>query len=209
MQHDVIVIGGGVAGLVAARDASRAGYRVVILEGRDRLGGRVYTGPLGDTGASWIHGGGAGNPIWDLALSEEIAIKATNYAAVATFRGGVGCRVSDKEAGRLETTFLRAMDWAEKRGTALRKDPRGMTESLAAVLDANASGCPATTPDLEFCLATEVSHEFGADLSWLSGAFYDEGEELRGPDWVFPHPTGFGAVVAALAAQVSSVRFGY
>ena len=57
---DVIVVGAGVSGLTAARLVERAGKRVVVLEARDRVGGRVYTeradGFVTDTGASWIHG---------------------------------------------------------------------------------------------------------------------------------------------------------
>ena len=40
---DVVVIGAGFAGLVAARDLIEAGRRVVVLEGRDRAGGRTYS----------------------------------------------------------------------------------------------------------------------------------------------------------------------
>jgi monoamine oxidase len=40
---DAIVVGGGVAGLIAARDLARAGHAVLLLEARDRLGGRAYT----------------------------------------------------------------------------------------------------------------------------------------------------------------------
>ncbi|WIB76969.1 NAD(P)/FAD-dependent oxidoreductase [Curtobacterium sp. MCPF17_002] len=61
MEHvEVAVIGAGVAGLTAARLLSDAGRRVVVLEARDRVGGRVHTdrrdGLVTDLGASWIHG---------------------------------------------------------------------------------------------------------------------------------------------------------
>lgn len=62
MTHsvDVIVIGGGIAGLVAARELSAAGLRVTLLEARDRLGGRIYTRRCGsypvELGAEFVHG---------------------------------------------------------------------------------------------------------------------------------------------------------
>ena len=67
MDHfDAIVIGAGVAGLTAARLLANAGRQVVVLEARDRVGGRVWTdrtdGLVTDLGASWIHGITA-NPI--------------------------------------------------------------------------------------------------------------------------------------------------
>lgn len=42
--YDVAVIGAGCAGVVAARDLSNAGHKVILLEARDRIGGRTYTG---------------------------------------------------------------------------------------------------------------------------------------------------------------------
>jgi len=59
---DVLIIGAGVAGLEAARELSSHGVKVVILEARNRIGGRVYTrhdksSPIPiELGAEFIHG---------------------------------------------------------------------------------------------------------------------------------------------------------
>ena len=62
MRTDVIVVGGGAAGLAAARTLEEAGVSVVLLEARERLGGRVFThheagvpAPV-ELGAEFIHG---------------------------------------------------------------------------------------------------------------------------------------------------------
>ena len=58
----MIVIGAGVAGLAAARRLKRAGHGVIVLEVRDRIGGRVHTvrregWPLPvEAGAEFMHG---------------------------------------------------------------------------------------------------------------------------------------------------------
>jgi monoamine oxidase len=58
----ILVIGAGAAGLLAARDLVRAGREVVVLEARDRLGGRIWTLPESEFGypaeggAEFVHG---------------------------------------------------------------------------------------------------------------------------------------------------------
>jgi pseudooxynicotine oxidase len=58
-EQDVIVIGAGLAGLTAARELGHAGHRVLLLEARDRLGGRAYTSHLGESevelGGAFVH----------------------------------------------------------------------------------------------------------------------------------------------------------
>lgn len=60
VDADVVVVGGGVAGLAAAGRLGAAGRRVVVLEARGRIGGRAFTdeAALGvpfDRGAHWLH----------------------------------------------------------------------------------------------------------------------------------------------------------
>jgi len=58
-RFDIIIIGGGFAGATAAREFGRAGKRALILEARDRLGGRTWCSRFEDRaiemGGTWIH----------------------------------------------------------------------------------------------------------------------------------------------------------
>ncbi|HUA49004.1 MAG TPA: NAD(P)/FAD-dependent oxidoreductase [Solirubrobacteraceae bacterium] len=58
-MHDVIVVGGGFAGVTAAREAALRGRSVLLLEARERLGGRTWSGewqgwPV-EYGGAWVH----------------------------------------------------------------------------------------------------------------------------------------------------------
>ncbi|MBA8823996.1 monoamine oxidase [Saccharopolyspora lacisalsi] len=58
-EADVVVVGGGIAGLITARELSRHNLSVTVLEARERLGGRVWTDHrLGhdlEIGGTWLH----------------------------------------------------------------------------------------------------------------------------------------------------------
>lgn len=59
LDFDVVVVGGGFAGVTAARELGHDGYRVLLLEARPRLGGRTFTGKFLDKkvefGGSAVH----------------------------------------------------------------------------------------------------------------------------------------------------------
>ncbi|MGH7728578.1 MAG: flavin monoamine oxidase family protein [Vulcanimicrobiaceae bacterium] len=62
MDADVVVIGAGAAGLTAARSLAARGLRVIVVEARDRVGGRAWSVPTvraavpAELGAEFIHG---------------------------------------------------------------------------------------------------------------------------------------------------------
>ena len=57
MDTDVVVIGAGFAGVAAARNLTEAGRRVVVLEARDRIGGRTWFREIPGTGVMAEYGG--------------------------------------------------------------------------------------------------------------------------------------------------------
>jgi monoamine oxidase len=78
---EVVVIGGGAAGVAAAKRLHRASVRCLLLEARSRLGGRAYTAidPSGftlDLGCGWLHSADR-NPWVRVAEEEGAAIDKT------------------------------------------------------------------------------------------------------------------------------------
>lgn len=71
---DVVVVGAGFAGLSAARELTRQGHDVLVFEGRDRVGGRSFTGSVAGLPADL--GGTFVGPTQDavLALAAELAV---------------------------------------------------------------------------------------------------------------------------------------
>jgi monoamine oxidase len=79
---DVVVVGAGIAGMAAAQSIGAAGHKVVVVEARDRVGGRcfcdnTFPAPF-DFGAQLFHqvkpspGGGTHNPLYDIAVARGI-----------------------------------------------------------------------------------------------------------------------------------------
>lgn len=76
MNADVLIVGAGVAGLTAAGELSRAGMRVLLLEARDRTGGRILTDhsnsyPV-ELGAEFVHGRPA--EIFEIVKKAELPV---------------------------------------------------------------------------------------------------------------------------------------
>ena len=86
---NIVVIGAGISGLVAANMLQNWGAEVLVLEARSQLGGRTRTsmqlGAPFEIGAGWIHGPSPDNPIRQLADSAGSSFFVTNDNSIELF----------------------------------------------------------------------------------------------------------------------------
>jgi len=170
-----IVIGAGIAGLGAARKLADAGWKVTVLEARDRIGGRIWThrglGHPVDMGASWIHGQ-TKNPI--TALAKEYGVKTfeTVYESVAAYAH------DGTELGLLDLLKNEASYQLIKRKAV------GKKESLQAGFD-RAAGEDTVENGVLWRLSTDAL-DIGDHPKHLSAKFWDDDDDFDGSDLLFP-----------------------
>ncbi len=104
----VAVVGAGFAGLGAGATLAAAGVEVVVLEGRDRIGGRVHTSALGETpvelGANWLQQG-ARNPLRKMAGETGLDMIETDFHEPLDL--GPPSRMAGPECGAMADGFRR------------------------------------------------------------------------------------------------------
>ncbi len=204
MEHvETIVVGAGVAGLTAARLLSRAGRRVIVLEARDRIGGRVWTdrsdGVATDLGASWIHGI-AGSPV--AAAAEAFGMRMTEFTVGGyqpdsrpiAYYDPDGTRLTDAEA----TAFaddIHAVDATlvdVVAGSAPDDSYRDVTEQALARQGWAAERAQRVREYLEH----RSQEQYGAWIEDLAAHGLDD-DSIEGDEVVFPD--GYDALPSALA----------
>lgn len=149
---DVVVVGAGLSGLNAARELDRAGFETLVLEARDRPGGRTgvtsVNGVLADLGGEWIDAAHAEIR----SLAEELGLRLVPS----------GRR---KEAGRW---FVRG---AFSNGMPLSEKDAGLYERMNEALVETASGAD---PDEPWKGAPPAGEDVSVER-WLHDAGMSEG----------------------------------
>ncbi len=211
---DVLVLGAGIAGLAAARTLVDEGWNVIILEARDRVGGRMWTDttlgvPL-DLGASWIHGVN-GNPITKLAKQFGVKTVSTDDENDIVFNAD-GSKITDAEWAKLESLFEEIYEEVASMQEDTDEDMPLQTAFDAVLAEYDLSEEELRRLNYYAHLATAL--EYGADPKDLSLWEWDQDEEFGGEEVVFPG--GYNQITDGLAkgldirlgTVVKTIRYG-
>lgn len=176
---DIVVIGGGIAGVAAASQLSAQGHQVVMLEARSRLGGRINTDrsfamPI-DLGASWIHGPSQANPLVALAAKAGLTTAVTPDDLVQVY-AATGAPLPYSVVDPKEATYDRLTNRA--RSTAART---GRDMSFQQAMTAQ-QGTLFNDPVMRYFGAAWTEFDTGAPLDQLSALQGMEDEEFGGSD---------------------------
>jgi monoamine oxidase len=141
MPVDVIVVGAGASGLACAAKLHNAGARVVVLEARDRIGGRIRTAVDGfELGAQVVHG--IDNPVRDLVATSPLARDTPAYVIRGGARQPMGTLARQPNPPwSIEPALARApgtgavRDWLRTRGIASAVVDEWLVQNWAAPPD--------------------------------------------------------------------------
>ena len=196
----IVVVGAGLAGLAAARNLREHGHDVVIIEARDRIGGRIWTSkkwsdiPL-DLGATWIHGV-QGNPITELADEIKATRLATSYDKTATYSTG-GQPLSEAEEKRLERLSERVFRILEK---AQNRDKDVTIRQAIKPLMKKYKVSSEAARFINFAISGRIEQEYAGSAARLSAHWYDSAKEFKGGDVLFAN--GYRVITEFLAKDI-------
>jgi monoamine oxidase len=211
-RQRVIVIGAGMAGLIAAKTLVSRGYAVTVIDARDRIGGRVWTSDLGgtpvDLGAQWVEGIN-GNPLAEFCRRNQIKTIRSDEDSFRLFDSGGSAFDHDEAEGlrRWSKSVIKLLGTFDD--GRLRASPSDMT--IADAFSRLTAGLAMTDRQrryLKWSLAMNIEATEGEDAERLSLRNYQAEEEVEsfdGPEHILPG--GFGQITKLLAGGLD-IRLG-
>ncbi|KAL6586441.1 hypothetical protein OROMI_001429 [Orobanche minor] len=204
-HHSVIVVGAGLAGLAAARQLIAFGFKVTVLEGRKRAGGRVYTKNLEsgnriaavDLGGSVLTGT-LGNPLGILA--RQLSFTLHKVRDKCPLYRVCGTPVDPDLDRRVENSFNQLLDKLSKVRQSMGEVSQDV--SLGAALVTFREAFNEEEMNLFNWHLANLEYANASLVSMLSLAFWDQDDPYdMGGDHCFL-PGGNGRLVEALVENV-------
>ncbi|EPS58744.1 hypothetical protein M569_16065, partial [Genlisea aurea] len=204
-RSNVIVIGAGLAGLAAARQLMVFGFKVTVLEGRRRAGGRVYTTKLEcknrsaavDLGGSVLTGT-LGNPLGILA--RQLSLTLHKVKDKCPLYGVDGAPVNPDVDQKVEDNFNQLLDKLSKVRVSMGEVSQDV--SLGAALETFRETFSEEEMSLYNWHVANLEYANASLISRLSLAFWDQDDPYdMGGDHCFL-PGGNGRLVQAMAENV-------
>ncbi len=196
-NKNILIIGAGISGIASANKLKSNGFQVTVLEGRNRLGGRIFTDKsLGfpvDLGASWIHGIN-NNPITKLARQFQINIQPTNYENADVYHSN-GKIISPQQLKSSYTLYKQVIKQLESLGEKLDYDI-SVAEGIKRILTKKNLN-PAQKRLLFWYLEQEITLDLATDLENISLWELNQDEGFNGDDYLFPN--GYEQIINKLA----------
>lgn len=201
-SKDIIIVGAGLASLVAAKQLQAKGFNVTVLEAQDRIGGRIWTSNQWsdlavDLGATWIHTED-GNPLAEIARSLDASLLSTSYDSVVTYNSN-GNEVTNNEqellntlTSQIQTTLKIAQD-IQSNDTSLKETLTTLRSSYAH--DSN------EYKFINFILSSLYEQEYTGSIDELSTLYFDHIKEFEGGDLLFVD--GFKVIIDYLASGLN------
>jgi len=171
----VIVIGGGISGLAASKKLKDKGFKVIVLEAQEKIGGRLRTdrslGIAFDEGASWIHGP-TGNPITNLA---------SQAGANTYLTDDVNLKVYDSNGTAYSDTFLDAQYTQFENALNAVRSAGNLTQSFEVIFN-SLYPTQANNRLWKYMLSAYLEFDTSGDIANLSSKYFDDDEEFSGKD---------------------------
>jgi monoamine oxidase len=190
-RADVVVLGGGIAGLTAARDLTAAGLTVVLLEARERLGGRIFTQQADkfpvELGAEFIHG----SPPQLMNLSESAGITLAEITGQFRSRRNGQWLESGELMSKMEQLFAQL-------------PPEGPDQSFLQFLQSVKASEELGRQACAFVEGFHAADPARVSVMWLRHTA--EAEQAIGGETQFRTREGCNALVKALAGQISQAK---